>query len=196
MKVVAFNGSARKNGNTAILVETALRVLQEEGIETEHVQLAGMHLKGCAACYRCLKDKGRCHQEDDGLNAFIEKMTSAQGVILASPVYFADVTANMKALMERAGMVSRAAGDLLRRKVGAAVVAVRRGGAVHTFDSLNHFFSIGQMITVGSIYWNLGRGLQPGDVKNDEEGIRTMQVLGENLAWVLKQLHGPSAPSD
>jgi len=193
MKVVAFNGSARKDGNTAILVETALRVLQEEGIDTEHVQLAGLHLKGCAACYRCFKEKGRCHQEDDGLNGFIEKMAAADGVILASPVYFADVTANMKALMERAGMVARAAGDLFRRKVGAAVVAVRRGGAVHTFDSLNHFFSIGQMITVGSIYWNLGRGLQPGDVRSDDEGLRTMQVLGENMAWLLKKLQNETA---
>ena len=190
MKVTAFNGSARKEGNTAIMVETALRVLRDEGIETEQVQLAGLHLKGCGACYRCFKEQGRCHQEDDGVNGFIEKMAASDGVILASPVYFADVTANMKALMERAGMVARAAGDMFRRKVGAAVVAVRRGGAIHTFDSLNHFFSIGQMITVGSIYWNLGRGLQPGDVKNDDEGIRTMQVLGENMAWVLKKLHG------
>ncbi len=189
MKVVASNGSVRKDGNTAILVERALQALREEGIETEQVPLAGLHLSGCAACYRCFKQQGRCHQKDDGINGFIEKMASAQGIILASPVYFADVTANMKALIERAGMVARAAGDMFRRKVGAAIVAVRRGGAVHTFDSLNHFFLIGKMITVGSIYWNLGRGLQPGDVQNDEEGLRTMQVLGENMAWVIKRLY-------
>lgn len=189
MKVVAFNGSARKNGNTAILVETALNVLRQEGIETEHISLAGQRLNGCRACYHCSRGTGRCHQEDDPVNEYIEKINQAQGVILASPVYFADVTANMKALMERSGMVARGAGDLFRRKVGAAVVAVRRAGAIHTFDSLNHFFLISQMIVVGSIYWNMGRGLQPGDVNDDEEGIRTMRVLGENMAWALKRLH-------
>ncbi|MGB4729028.1 MAG: flavodoxin family protein, partial [Thermogutta sp.] len=138
----------------------------------------------------CFKEKGQCHQKDDAVNDYIKKITEAQGVILASPVYFADVTTNMKALMERSGMVARAAGDLFRRKVGAAIVAVRRAGAIHTFDSLNHYFSIAQMITVGSSYWNVGRGLQPGEVSSDEEGIRTMQTLGENMAWVIKKLYG------
>jgi len=192
MKVIAFNGSARKDGNTSILVNTVLNVLQNEGIETEHVSLAGRQISGCIACYRCFREPGRCHQKDDGfINEAIHKIAQSQGVILASPVYFADVTANMKALMERTGMVARAAGDMFRRKVGAAVVvAVRRGGAVHTFDSLNHYFLIAQMIVVGSIYWNLGRGLEPGDVNNDEEGLRTMRILGENMAWVIKKLHG------
>lgn len=191
MKVIAFNGSARKDGNTAIMVNTVLDALEKEGIATEHVSLAGRQLNGCVACYRCFKEPGRCHQKDDGfINEAIKKISESQGVILASPVYFADVTANMKALMERTGMVSRAAGDMFRRKVGAAVVAVRRGGAIHTFDSLNHYFLIAQMIVVGSIYWNLGRGLEPGDVEKDEEGLRTMRVLGENMAWVIRKLYG------
>jgi multimeric flavodoxin WrbA len=194
MKVVAFNGSPRKGGNTSILVETTLQVLRREGIETEHISLAGQHLNGCIACYRCFKEKGQCHQKDDAVNDYIGKIMEAQGVILASPVYFADVTTNMKALMERSGMVARAAGDIFRRKVGAAIVAVRRAGAIHTFDSLNHYFSIAQMITVGSSYWNVGRGLQPGDVSGDEEGIRTMQTLGENMAWVIKKLYGNNTP--
>lgn len=193
MKVVAFNGSPRKGGNTSILVETTLEVLRREGIETEHISLAGQNLNGCVACYRCFKDKGQCHQKDDAVNDYIGKILNAQGVILASPVYFADVTANMKALMERSGMVARAAGDIFRRKVGAAIVAVRRAGAIHTFDSLNHYFSIAQMIVVGSSYWNVGRGLQPGDVSSDEEGLRTMQTLGENMAWVIKKLYGNDA---
>lgn len=191
MKVIAFNGSARKDGNTAIMVNTVLEVLQKEGIATEHVSLAGRQLNGCVACYRCFKEPGRCHQKDDGfINDSIQKISESQGVILASPVYFADVTANMKALMERTGMVARAAGDMFRRKVGAAVVAVRRGGAIHTFDSLNHYFLIAQMIVVGSIYWNLGRGLEPGDVQKDEEGLRTMRILGENMAWLIRKLYG------
>ncbi|MGB9690049.1 flavodoxin family protein [Thermogutta sp.] len=190
MKVIAFNGSARKDGNTSIMVNTVLNVLQNEGIETEHISLAGRQISGCIACYRCFREPGRCHQKDDGfINEAIQKISQSQGVILGSPVYFADVTANMKALMERTGMVARAAGDMFRRKVGAAVVAVRRGGAVHTFDSLNHYFLIAQMIVVGSIYWNLGRGLEPGDVNKDEEGLRTMRILGENMAWVIKKLY-------
>ncbi|WP_022852313.1 flavodoxin family protein [Thermodesulfatator atlanticus] len=191
MKVVAFNGSARKDGNTAILLKIVLGVLEENGIETELIQLAGLNLSGCVACYKCFKEKNRrCAQKDDPINDYIAKMEEAHGILLGSPVYFADLTANMKALIERCGMVARANGDMFRRKVGASVVAVRRGGAVHTFDSLNHFFQIGQMIVVGSCYWNLGRGKNIGEVEKDEEGIKTMKILGENMAWVLKKLYG------
>lgn len=191
MKVIAFNGSPRKDGNTAILLRTLLDVVEKEGIGTEVVSFSGRHIQGCAACYQCFRTPGRCHQKDDGfVNECIEKISQAQGVVLASPVYFADVTANMKAFMERTGLVARAAGDMFRRKVGAAVVAVRRGGAIHTFDSLNHYFLIAQMIVVGSIYWNLGRGLEPGDVRGDEEGLRTMRTLGENMAWTIRKLYG------
>ena len=120
----------------------------------------------------------------------IAKMEAADGIILGSPTYFADVSASMKALIERCGMVVRANGDMLQRKVGAGVVAVRRGGAYHVFSSLNAFFLIGQMIVVGSSYWNIGIGREPGEVMNDEEGVKTMQTLGQNMAWLLKKLHG------
>jgi multimeric flavodoxin WrbA len=122
------------------------------------------------------------------MNEYIEKMIDADGIILGSPTYFADVSANMKALIERAGYVCRVSGDLLKRKVGAAVVAVRRGGGTHVFESMNYFFLIAQMIVVGSSYWNLGYGQTPGDVKEDEEGIQTFKTLGENVAYVLKKL--------
>jgi multimeric flavodoxin WrbA len=189
MKVVAFNGSARLDGNTAILLTTVLAELNREGIQTELVQLAREHLQGCGACYRCFKQKDeRCSVDTDPVNDYIAKMAAADGILLGSPVYFADITANMKALIERCGMVARANGDLYRRKVGAGVVAVRRGGAIHAFDSLNHFFTIGQMLIIGSSYWNIGIGREPGAVASDEEGLGTMRRLGENMAWAMKKL--------
>ena len=191
MKVVAFNGSARLDGNTAILLRTVLSALEQEGIHTELIQLAKESLQGCGACFRCFKQKDeQCSVETDPVNEYIAKMAASDGILLGSPVYFADVTANMKALIERCGMVGRANGDLYQRKVGAGVVAVRRGGAIHAFNSLNHFFTIGQMIIVGSSYWNIGIGRDPGTVSSDEEGIKTMQRLGQNMAWVLKKLAG------
>jgi len=190
MKVVAFNGSARKDGNTAILLNTALAEIEAEGIETELVQLAGCNIRGCAACYGCFEKKDRrCAVERDDANALIAKMLEADGILLGSPTYFADVTAEMKALIDRAGLVAKANDDMLRRKVGAAVVAVRRGGAIHAFDSMNHFFLISQMIVPGSIYWNMGFGLDKGDVEGDDEGLRTMKTLGQNIAWLLQRIH-------
>jgi multimeric flavodoxin WrbA len=189
MKVVAFNGSARKDGNTAILVRQVFSELEKEGIETELVQLAGQTIRGCTACAQCFKKKDkRCAVENDIANACIAKMLEADGIILASPTYFADVTTELKALIDRAGFVSRANDDMFKRKVGAAVVAVRRAGSIHVFDSINHFFLIGQMIVPGSSYWNMGFGLSKGDVEQDEEGLQTMQRLGQNMAWLLKKI--------
>jgi len=189
MKVIAFNGSARKDGNTAILINNVLVELNNAGIETEMAQLSGKKIKGCTACYKCWENKDqRCAVKDDYINECIEKMIRADGIILASPTYFADVSAELKALIDRAGMVSRANSDMMRRKVGAAVVAERRGGAIHVFDTINHFFLISQMIVPGSIYWNMGVGKEKGDVEKDEEGLLTMKVLGENMAWLLKKL--------
>jgi multimeric flavodoxin WrbA len=138
---------------------------------------------------KCFENKDqRCSVKDDITNDCIGKMLDADGIILGSPTYFANVSTEMKALIDRAGMVSRANGDMLARKVGAAVVAVRRAGAIHVFNSINHFFFIGQMIVPGSSYWNLGMGRQKGEVESDEEGIQTMKVLGINMAWLLKKL--------
>ena len=191
MKVVAFNGSARRDGNTAILIRAVFAELQREGIETELIQLAGERIGGCTACGACLKNKNRrCAIDDDIANTCIAKMFEADGVILGSPTYFADATAEMKALIDRAGYVARANGDMLRRKAGAAVVAARRGGAIHTFDTLNHFFFIGQMVVPGSCYWNVGIGREIGEVERDEEWMETMRLLGENMAWLLKKLNG------
>ncbi len=163
--------------------------LEKEGIETELVELAGNRIRGCTACYKCFETKDRkCAIKDDIVNDCIEKMVEADGIIFGSPTYFADITSEMKALIERAGFTAMANGSMFRRKVGAAVVAVRRGGAIHAFDSINHFFQINQMIVPGSSYWNIGIGLKIGDVDGDEEGIRNMKNLGENMAWLLKKI--------
>jgi multimeric flavodoxin WrbA len=189
MKVIAFNGSARKDGNTAILVNTVFKELKKAGIETEMVQLSGKKIRGCIACGKCYENKDkRCVVTNDILNDCIEKMVAADGIILASPTYFTDVSSEMKALIDRAGYVARANDHMFRHKVGAAVVAARRAGAIHTFDTLNHFFLISQMIVPGSSYWNIGMGLAPGDVKKDKEGLATMKMLGTNMAWLMKKL--------
>jgi multimeric flavodoxin WrbA len=189
MKVVAFNGSPRKDGNTFRLIETVLSELQTEGIETERVQIGGKNLRGCIACYKCFENTNqRCAVVKDMVNDCIEKMIAADGMILGSPTYFANMSSDLKALIDRAGLVAKANNEIYRRKVGAAVVAARRAGSVFTFDAINHFFTISQMIVPGANYWNLGIGLQKGDVDKDEEGIHTMRTLGQNMAWLLKKL--------
>jgi len=191
MKVIAFNGSARKDGNTAILIKHVFQELEKEGIETEMIQLAGKKINGCIACYKCFENKDKyCSVKNDIVNECIEKMLDADGIILGSPTYVADITSEMKALIDRAGLVARANGDMFKRKVGAAVIAVRRAGSIHAFDSINHFFLIGQWIVPGSSYWNMGIGRNKGEVEQDEEGLRTMKVLGQNMAWLLKKIQG------
>ena len=190
MKVVAFNGSSRKNGNTAILLRRVLAELEAEGIETELVQLYDKGFRGCTGCLKCAeKQDSRCAGlPDDGLNECIEKMLAADGILIGSPTYYANCTATTQALMERAGYATRQNSNPLARKVGAAVVAVRRGGAIHAFDSINHWFQINEMILIGSSYWNIGIGREIGDVENDEEGLATMTNLGRTMAWALKKL--------
>ncbi len=191
MKVVAFNASARKDGNTAILLNYVLGELKKEGIETELFQLSGKKIHGCIACRKCFENQDqRCSVKNDVLNECLEKILGADGIILGSPTYFAGVSTEMKALIDRAGYVSIANGHMFKHKVGAAVVAVRRGGSIHAFDSINHFFLISQMMVPGSRYWNMGFGRNKGEVENDEEGIQTMKTLGENMAWLLKKING------
>jgi len=189
MRVVGISGSARKGGNTTMLLRHVFAELENEGIGTELVELAGKRIRGCTACYKCFSNKDRrCAVKGDAANDCIEKMDGADGILLGSPTYFTDVTAEMKALIDRAGMVSRANGNMYRRMAGAAVVAVRRAGAMHAFDTMNHFFLIGEMIIPGSSYWNIGIGREIGEVEKDEEGVATMRTLGRNMAWLMKSL--------
>jgi len=189
MKVVAFNGSPRKDGNTAMLLNTVLMELSKTGIQTELVQVGGRRIHGCIACMKCFENQDRhCSVKSDILNELIDKMAEADGIIIGSPTYFANVSSDAKALIDRAGLVAVANDHMLKRKVGAAVVAVRRAGGTATFDAINKFFLINQMIVPGSVYWNLGVGLEEREVKDDEEGMNTMHILGENMAWLLKKL--------
>jgi multimeric flavodoxin WrbA len=188
MKVLGINCSPRKGGNTEILINEVFKVLEKEGIKTELIQIGGKDVNGCVACMKCRKKAdGKCHKKNDLLNECIEKMKKADGIIIGSPVYFADLTSEAKALIDVAGYALRGEGSPLKRKVGAAVIAVRRAGAIHAFDSINHFFLINEMIIPGSSYWNLAIGREKGDVLKDDEGMRTMKVLGENMAWLLEK---------
>jgi multimeric flavodoxin WrbA len=194
LKVIAINGSARRGGNTAILLRYVLKELEMEGIATELVELSGMKIHGCLSCRKCASRRdGLCAQTGDMGNALIEKMALADGILFGSPTYVSDVTPEIKALMDRACTVSKANDGMFRHKVGAAVVSVRRAGAIHTFDSLNHFFLINEMIIPGSSYWNIGFGREIGDVEQDAEGIATMKTLGRNMAWLLESLKSPMA---
>ncbi len=188
MKVVAFNGSARKDGNTAVLINRVLRVLEAEDIETEFIQLAGQQIRGCTACRACFEKRNqRCVITDDNVNTYIQKMVDSDGVILGSPTYFGMMSPEMKALIDRSGFVARANSDMLKYKAGAAIVAVRRAGGMTTFDAINNFFLINQMIIPGSSYWNIGVGNKIGEVEKDEEAMKTMDDLGKNMAWLIKK---------
>jgi multimeric flavodoxin WrbA len=190
MKVVALNGSARKDGNTAMLIQVVFEELKKEGIETELIQMAGKNIQGCLACYKCFKNKDRrCSVDKDILNDIMVRMEKAEGILLGSPTYFSDVTSGMRAFIERCGFVARANDYMFKGKVGAAVVAVRRAGSIQAFTSMNLFLHYMQMFMPGSSYWNIGIGRDPGDVMKDEEGIQTMKTLGQNMAWLLKKLH-------
>lgn len=189
MKVVAFNGSPRKDGNTALLLRKVLAPIARAGIDTELVQVGGQALHGCTACYRCMETKDKqCAIKADIVNACIQKMVEADGIILGSPSYFSGMTSELKALIDRAGLVAVANGRMFSRKVGAAVAAHRRGGAVNVVDAINHMFLMSRMIVPGSTYWNFGVGLEREEVANDEEAIQNMHDLGETIAWLIKNL--------
>jgi multimeric flavodoxin WrbA len=189
MKVLGINCSPRKGGNTELLILEVFKALEKEGIKTELFQLGGKKVHGCEACLKCKKEKdGQCHQKNDAINKCIKQMVKADGIIIGSPTYYADLSTEAKALLDVAGYALEYAGNPLKRKPGAAVIAVRRAGAIHAFDSINHFFLINEMIIPGSSYWNIGIGRNKGDVLNDEEGMRTMKKLGENMAWLLKKI--------
>lgn len=189
MKAVAFNGSPRPHGNTRRALETVLEELKPAGIETEIVQLGGLELHGCRVCLKCAEFKDRrCYGWDDGINPLLEKLYAADIVLLGSPTYFAGMTAEMKAFIDRAGLVDGHSGKPLRRKIGAAVVAARRGGATAVFAQINYFFLMKEMLVPGSTYWNFGLGAKMGDILKDEEGVETFQNLGRNIAWLAGKL--------
>lgn len=187
MQVIALNGSSRKNGNTDLILQTVLDVLTEHGIAGRIIQLCDKKLDGCLACFKC-KGLARCVVQDD-FNECLEALKAAEGLLLGSPVYSADVSAKMKAFCERAGVVAATNPGIFRRKAGAAVAAVRRAGGMQAVDTMNHFFLNKEFIVPGATYWNMVYGRDVGEVLRDEEGMANMKNLGENMAWLLKQLH-------
>jgi len=187
MKVTAFNCSPRKDGNTAHMIMKVLEVLKKNGIDTEFIQVG--ELKGCKACVACRKNMDmKCVQTGDELNTYVKKMAESDGIIIGSPTYFADLTAEAKALIDRCGYVLRSNANPMKRKVGAAIAPARRAGSIHVLDSINHFFTINEMYVVSSSYWNMSEACAPGDFEKDPEGIKTMETLGENMAYILKRL--------
>lgn len=189
MKAIAINGSPRPGGNTEIMLRKVLEPLEAAGWSTEYLRIGGKPVRGCLACMKCVeKRNGRCIIEDDDINDYLERMYAADAIILGSPTYFADVTPELKALIDRAGFVALANDGAFSGKIGAAVVALRRGGATHVFDTINHMFLISSMIVPGSLYWNLGMGLDKGEVLGDDEAMQNMTHLGQTIAWLGKAI--------
>jgi multimeric flavodoxin WrbA len=194
MLVLGISGSPRRGGNTEILVKLGLEVLEQEGIQTEYVSLADRPIKPCLACGGCFRrEDACCVQEDPAFDGMIEKFQAAQGFLIGSPVYFGSATPQTMALLDRVGYVSRAHKELLRRKVGAAIVVARRAGQNFTFAQLNYFFLISEMIVPGSTYWNIAVGRERGEVQADAEGLDTIRNLARNMAWLLKKIDGAPA---
>ncbi|NLL94955.1 MAG: flavodoxin family protein [Thermoplasmatales archaeon] len=192
MKVVAFNCSPRWDGNTSKMIGTVLAELEKEGIGTQYIQVGGEPIRSCKVCGACKKNRDmKCVLEGDKVNSYIQRMAEADGIIIGSPTYFGDVSSEAKALMDRCGYAGRGGVENpFRRKIGAAVVAARRAGAMHAIDTINHFFTINEMFVVGSTYWNLSLAKDKGDFEEDEEGVATMVNLGKNMAWGLKRFGG------
>lgn len=192
MKVVGFNGSPRKNGNTAQALQLVFAELENAGIETEMIQVGAEKLRGCTACHACVKSQDRCCVfKDDPVNEWIQKMAEADGILFGSPVYFSGVAGTMKNFLDRAFFVASSNGGLFRHKVGASVAAVRRSGGIPTIDALNKFITYAEMIMPASNYWTVVHGLQPGEIDQDAEGRQILEVLGKNMAWLLKIIeHG------
>lgn len=187
MKVVAINGSARKDGNTFCLIQEVFKPFETAGIETEQIQLFYKNIEPCKACFTCGEKKNCSHKKDDFVKIF-EKIKSADGIILGSPVYSANVSSKMQAFLERAAVVCDMNAGLLTHKAGAAVATARRGGALNAIDTITHFFLNNEMFVIGSTYWNMAYGQLPNDVINDGEGIANMKNLGENMAYLMKRL--------
>lgn len=187
MKVVAFNGSPKKEGNTYHAIKMVAEVLENEGIEVEIIHVGNKLIRGCIACNGCVRNQNeKCVIQGDEVNGWIQKMKEADGIILGSPVHYSSMGATMKAFLDRAFYVTTVNKSMLRHKVGAAVVAVRRSGGVPTFDQLNNYINYSEMLMPTSNYWNVIHGTSPGEVSSDEEGNQIMRVLGKNMAWLMK----------
>ncbi|KOF57616.1 FMN reductase [Clostridium sp. DMHC 10] len=187
MKVVAFNGSPKKNGNTYHAIKAVAEELEKENIEVEIIHVGNKIIRGCLDCGGCSRNMNeRCAIQNDEVNDWIQKMKEADGIILGSPVHFSAIAGTMKSFLDRAFLVTSVNNGMLRHKVGASVIAVRRSGGVPVFNQLNNYISYSEMIMPTSNYWNVIHGTKPGEAVQDEEGMQIMRVLGKNMAWLLK----------
>jgi multimeric flavodoxin WrbA len=187
MKVVAFNGSPNKNGNTWHAIKMVTDELEKEGITTEIIHVGNKAVRGCLACGQCVKKKNeQCIQSEDPVNEWIQLMKEVDGILIGSPVHYSAIAGTMKSFLDRAFYVSGVNGSLLRHKVGASVVAVRRSGGIPTFNQLNNFLCYSEMLLPSSNYWNVIHGTRPGEATQDEEGKQIMRTLGKNMAWLMK----------
>jgi multimeric flavodoxin WrbA len=187
MKIIAINGSPNAKGNTRAALDIVAEQLASEGIECEIHQVGHKLILGCVACGQCARNKDeRCAQADDGVNELVQMMKNADGILLGSPVHFASIGGTMKSFLDRAFYVSGANGNLLRHKVGAGLVAVRRTGGMTAFGQLNHYLMYAEMLVPTSNYWNVIHGAKPGEAVQDLEGVQLMRILGKNMAWLLK----------
>lgn len=187
MKVVALNGSPNAKGNTYTAMTIVAEALAKEGIETEILHVGGKAVRGCIVCGHCSNERdGRCSISDDIVNEAIEKMRLADGILLGSPVYFSGIAGTMKCFLDRVFYVASKNGSPFRHKVGASLVVARRAGASATFDQLNHYLSFAEMAVATSNYWNNIHGRAAGEALQDTEGVQTMRVLGQNMAWLIK----------
>ncbi|BCG45544.1 NADPH-dependent FMN reductase [Citrifermentans bremense] len=195
MKMVAFNGSPNREGNTYHAIKLVAAELEKEGIETEIIHVGNKTIRGCIACMQCAKNQDeQCALKDDEVNEWVQKMKGADAILLGSPVHYSGIGGTMKSFLDRAFFVGGVNGSLFRHKVGACVVAVRRSGGVTTFDQLNHFINYSEMLVATSNYWNVIHGRVPGEALKDEEGVQIMSVLGKNMAWLMKLVqHGKGA---
>jgi len=189
MKVVGVCGSPREGGNSEQLLELALRIIAAEGIEAEKILLAGKQISPCKACMKCKEERdGLCHGHDDDLTPLLPAIYDADGLLLATPVYFGAATAAMTAFVDRVGYVSRANGGLLSRKAAAPIVVARRAGQNFTVAQLNFFFLINEMILPGANYWPIAFGSDKGEALKDDESVRTIENLAKNVAWLIKKI--------
>lgn len=177
----------RKKGNTYHALKLVTEELEKQGIETEIIHLGNKNIRSCMACNQCAKNQDeKCVINSDDVNEHIQKMKEADGIILGSPVHFSSIGASLKSFLDRAFYVTSMNNGMLRHKVGASVVAVRRSGGLPTFNELNNYLTYSEMLIPTSNYWNVIHGTKPGEVLEDAEGIQIMQVLGQNMAWVMK----------
>jgi multimeric flavodoxin WrbA len=188
MKALGIVGSPREGGNCEFVTRHTLRAIAEEGIETELITLSGLNIGHCTGCYACQKEP-RCIIEDD-LEPIYEKMKRADGIILATPVYFSAASSLMKAFMDRTGMVARYSGDAFKGKAGGPLVVGRRGGHNFVFAQMNYWFHLLQFYMTGASYWNIAFGRAKGEVAEDKEGLDTAWSFGKNLATLMKATRG------